>query len=78
MYTDGASAQGADLQYGLNFGGAAPQALQKHDRWAASAASPFSFRIRKSEVWQSLNFTLKHCECARMDQPGVHPSSRKP
>ena len=35
MYTDGASAQGADLKYGLNYGGAAPQALQKDNRWPA-------------------------------------------
>ena len=34
VYTDGASAQGADLKYGLNYGGSAPQALQRNDRCA--------------------------------------------
>ncbi len=38
VYTDGASAQGADLKYGLNYGGAAPQALQKDNRWPAQQA----------------------------------------
>lgn len=33
VHIDGASAQkGADLKYGLNFGGSAPDELQRHDR----------------------------------------------
>ncbi|CAL8469997.1 g9539 [Coccomyxa elongata] len=39
VYTDGASAQGADLKYGLNYGGAAPQALQKDNRSELAAAT---------------------------------------